>query len=82
MALSKVTYTDDVTIIEAANLNDIQDEIINNCVSVEAQSFVKSQKDQARTNLGLSSTTIAGGSIAVNDTISLGDLVFKVTGIV
>ena len=28
MALTKVTYTDDVTVIEAQNLNDIQDEII------------------------------------------------------
>ncbi len=30
MALTKITYTDDVTVIEAENLNDIQDEIITN----------------------------------------------------
>lgn len=29
MALNKVTYTDDVTVIEAQNLNNIQDEIIS-----------------------------------------------------
>lgn len=28
MALTKVTYVDDVTVISAQNLNDIQDEII------------------------------------------------------
>lgn len=29
MALNKVVYTDDVTVIEAQNLNDIQDAIID-----------------------------------------------------
>ena len=30
MALTKVTYTDGVTVIMASNLNNIQDEIIRN----------------------------------------------------
>ena len=29
MALTKVTYVDETTLIEAQNLNDIQDEIID-----------------------------------------------------
>lgn len=82
MALTKVVYTDDITVIEAQNLNDIQDEIINNLVSVEAQAFVPSQKEQVRENIGLANSSIAGSAIAVDDTIALGDLVFKVTKVI
>lgn len=53
MALSKVTYTDHQTVITAQNLNDIQDEIINKCVTVENKTFTTAQKQQARANIGL-----------------------------
>lgn len=53
MALTKVTYTDHQTVIGAENLNAIQDEIIQKCVTVESKSFTTAQKQQARTNIGI-----------------------------
>lgn len=38
MALTKVTYVDDVTVIYAQNLNDIQDEIIRNANDIATHS--------------------------------------------
>ncbi|MBQ9031872.1 MAG: hypothetical protein IJ106_10535 [Parasporobacterium sp.] len=56
MALSKVIYTDNQTVIHAENLNDIQDEIINKCVTVDSKTFTAAQKKQARTNIGIPTT--------------------------
>lgn len=53
MSLVKVTYTDHQTVITAQNLNDIQDEIINKCVTVDSKTFTTAQKQQARANIGL-----------------------------
>lgn len=53
MSLVKVTYTDHQTVITAQNLNDIQDEIINKCVTVDQKSFTTAQKTQARANIGI-----------------------------
>lgn len=58
MALTKVTYTDDVTVIEAQNMNDIQDEIIK-CVNTDAQTLTSTQKSQARANIGLDYTVVS-----------------------
>lgn len=35
MALNKVTYEDSKTVIEARNMNEIQDEIIHNAEDIE-----------------------------------------------
>lgn len=61
MALTKVTYTDEQTVITAKNLNDIQDELINKCVTVDSRStaFTDAQKAQARTNIDAVSVTDA-----------------------
>ena len=58
MALTKVIYTDDVTIVEAQNMNDIQDEIIK-CVNTDEQTLTSAQKAQARTNIGLDYTVVS-----------------------
>lgn len=58
MALTKVIYTDDETIIEAQNMNDIQDEIIK-CVNTDEQTLTSAQKAQARTNIGLDYTVVS-----------------------
>ena len=58
MALTKVIYTDDVTIVEAQNMNDIQDEIIK-CVTTDEQTLTSAQKAQARTNIGLDYTVVS-----------------------
>ena len=58
MALTKVVYTDDETIIEAQNMNDIQDEIIK-CVNTDAQTLTSTQKSQARVNSGLDYTVVS-----------------------
>ena len=58
MALTKVTYTDDVTVIEAQNMNDIQDEIIK-CVNTDEQTLTSTQKAQARVNIGLDYTVVS-----------------------
>lgn len=62
MALNKVTYTDDVTAIEAQNLNDIQDEIINNTVPKDTGGTFKGDvtvdKNRTGTNLGISVLTL------------------------
>ena len=62
MALTKVTYTDNVTVIYAQNLNDIQDAIIAlegasapSAVLYVAQTLTDDQKSQARTNIGAAS---------------------------
>ncbi len=70
MALSKVTYTDHQTVIGAENLNAIQDEIINKCVTVDAKTFTAAQKAQARTNIGI---PVASGS-----TYAAADITFTV----
>ena len=57
MSLTKVDYTDYQTVIGAANLNAIQDEIILRCNTVEQKTFSDSQKAQARTNIGAVSST-------------------------
>lgn len=66
MALTKVPYTDDVTVINAANLNNIQDEIVNQCVTGEVKSFTDAQKNAARTTLGVPNIS-AGNVIALMD---------------
>lgn len=53
MALNKVTYIARTTPVSSQNLNDIQDEIINKCVTVDAKTFTTAQKKQARSNIGL-----------------------------
>lgn len=53
MALNKVTYIARTTPVSSQNLNDIQDEIINKCVTVDAKTFTTAQKQQARANIGL-----------------------------
>lgn len=58
MALTKVVYTDDETIIEAQNMNDIQDEIIK-CVNTDEQTLTSAQKSQARVNIGLDYTVVS-----------------------
>ena len=58
MALTKVVYTDDETIIGAQNMNDIQDEIIK-CVNTDAQTLNSTQKAQARANIGLDYTVVS-----------------------
>lgn len=56
MALEKVNYIDHNTIIGAENLNAIQDEIIQKCVTVEQKTFTTTQKTQARANIGIPTT--------------------------
>lgn len=48
MALTKVQYTDGVTVIGAKNLNDIQDEVIANGNNVAALSNSKVDKVQGK----------------------------------
>lgn len=57
--LTKVSYTDDEDIIYADNMNDIQDEIIDQCVTVEEKSFTEAQRKIARANIGLDYTVVA-----------------------
>ena len=45
MALNKVTYTDNVTVIGATNLNDIQDEIIANGESIADEASHRAYAD-------------------------------------
>lgn len=59
MALTKVIYTDYQTVIGADNLNAIQDEIIQKCVTVEQKTFSSDQKAQARTNIGAIDESVA-----------------------
>ena len=59
MALTKVTYTDYQTVIGADNLNAIQDEIIQKCLTVEQKTFSSDQKAQARTNIGAIDESVA-----------------------
>lgn len=66
MALTKVEYTDDVTVINAANLNNMQDEIINQCVTGEVKSFTDDQKNAARSTLGVPNVS-SGNVIALMD---------------
>jgi len=56
MALTKRTYTDGQTIITAANLNSIQDEIINNTVS--NLTYTASSRVLAKRNNAGASTNI------------------------
>lgn len=66
MALTKVTYVEHSTVITAANLNAIQDEIIDKCNTVEQKTFTAAQKSQARTNIGaVSSSDVDAKSKAV-----------------
>ena len=48
MALTKVTYIDNVTVIGAANLNAIQDEIIENGTNISALQSGKVDKDGSK----------------------------------
>lgn len=81
MALTKVTYTDYQTVIGAANLNAIQDEIIDKCVTVESKTFTAAQKKQAQTNIGLPQDVKAGSSWAAGDTIALAGLTATVVSV-
>lgn len=56
--LNKIVYTDDETIVEAQNMNDIQDEIIK-CVNTDEQTLTSAQKAQARENIGLDYTVVS-----------------------
>lgn len=58
MALTKREYTDfDYNIpITADNMNAIQDEIIDKCVTVESKSFTAAEIAAARGNLNIPST--------------------------
>lgn len=67
MALTKVPYTDDVTVINADNLNNIQDEIINQCITGEIKSFTDVKKNAARTTIGIP-------NVSTGETIALADL--------
>lgn len=85
MALTKVTYTDGVTVIYAGNLNDIQDAIIaleGSSVLFVSQTLTDVQKTQARDNIGAASIsdlgtvfTIKGDVATVNDLPALGNSV-------
>lgn len=77
MALTKVIYTDGVTVIYAENLNNIQDAIIaleGSSVLFVSQTLTDAQKTQARDNIGAASIsdlgtvfTIKGDVATVND---------------
>ena len=72
MSLTKVVYVDDETTIYANNLNGIQDEIIDNCVTGAVKTFTSAKKNGARTTLGI--PEVSDGS-----TIALADLIASVT---
>lgn len=77
MALNKVTYTDDVTVIEAQNLNDIQDEIINNTVPKDTGgefngTIVIDRKNGTTTSAGYSPLIIGNNIASGNDGNSAG----------
>lgn len=59
MALTKVVYTDDVTVIEAQNLNDIQDEVIKRVTTDASQGLTATQQKNARANIGLDYTVVS-----------------------
>ncbi len=73
MSLVKVTYTDDETIIHADNLNGIQDEIIDNCVTGAVKDFVIDKKNAARTTIGIP-------AVSNSSTVALADLTGTVVG--
>lgn len=57
---AKVEYKDQQTIIQAKNLNDIQDAILK-AVSIDAQNLTDAQKAQARANIGAITAGEGGG---------------------
>lgn len=76
MALNKVTYTDYQTVITAANLNAIQDEIINKCVTVEAKNFTAAQKLLAQQNIDALAYKgrLTGSSVDLDNLINTTDV--------
>lgn len=52
MSIVKTTFIDYSTVIDADFLNDLQDEIIDKCVTVDSKTFSSTQQAQARTNIG------------------------------
>lgn len=89
MALTKVVYTDGVTVIYASNLNAIQDAIIAlegasapSAVLYVSQTLTDGEKAQARTNIGAASMAdlgtvfdIKGDVATVNDLPATGNRV-------
>lgn len=77
--LNKVVYTDDITVVEAQNMNDIQDEILKS-VSTDVQTLTAEQKNQAKANLGIDLTDIGkltrftGNSTATASVTDFNDL--------
>ena len=78
MALDKVTYVDDVTVIHADNLNDIQDEIIQNASDINGK--VSKAGDTMTGNLEIDNTSpgevlkntamdVTGSSYTTNNSI-------------
>ena len=66
MSLNKTTYVDDETVIYADNLNSIQDEIIQNCVTGAAKTFDTTKKNGARATVGIPNVS-SGSTIALAD---------------
>ena len=66
MSLTKVPYVDDETVIYADNLNNIQDEIIQNCVTGAAKTFDTAKKNGARATVGIPNVS-TGSTIALAD---------------
>ena len=52
MAMVKQIFTAHQTVIGAAFLNALQDEVLDNRVAVDAQTLTAAQKTQVRTNIG------------------------------
>lgn len=76
MSIVKTTFIDYSTVIDADFLNDLQDEIIDKCVTVDSKTFSSTQQAQARTNIGavgtadLSAAVDAVKLLVVSGTIS------------
>lgn len=68
MALDKVTYVDDVTVIHADNLNDIQDEIIRNASDISALDTALSGKVSKAGDTMTGDLILQDGSCITQDT--------------
>ena len=71
MALNKVTYTDDVTVIGAPNLNDIQDELINNALLKDTGGEINGDVSIVKPNSG---TTGVTSKLTIGNNIAVGSV--------
>lgn len=60
MALTKVTYVPRVTAVSGDNLNDIQDELIDHCITDEAKPWPQASQQQVRENIGVGNVGTLG----------------------